>query len=94
MRIKNKRRRNMRPKRKLGLPDLELARSAVLASLHSPESQRGYRHAIDEFIKWHCSEPRLAFNKIVVTRYRIYLEARQLPQDNQPALSGGAATGI
>ena len=78
MRIKSKRRRKMKPKTKLGLPDLELARSAVLASLRSPESQRGYRHAIDEFIRWYCSEPRLAFNRIVVTRYRIYLEDRQL----------------
>src|SRR4051795_6031928 len=27
-----------------------------------------------EFIEWYCSEPRLAFNRIVVTRYRIFLE--------------------
>src|SRR5205823_11346677 len=47
-------------------------------SLHSPESQRGYRHSIDEFISWYCSEPRLSFNKAVVTRYRIHLESRQL----------------
>ena len=33
---------------------------------------------IDEFIEWYCSEPRLSFNKAVVTRYRIYLESRQL----------------
>jgi hypothetical protein len=26
--------------------------------------------------KWYCSEPRLAFNKTVVTRYRISLEQR------------------
>jgi hypothetical protein len=31
----------------------------VLGSLSSPESKRGYRHAIDEFIDWYCSEPRL-----------------------------------
>ena len=42
------------------------------------ESQRGYRHAIDEFIAWYCSEPRLSFNRAVVTRYRIHLESRQL----------------
>ncbi|HME37151.1 MAG TPA: hypothetical protein VKF84_18110, partial [Candidatus Sulfotelmatobacter sp.] len=36
------------------------------------------RHAIDEFIQWYCSEPRLSFNKVVVTRYRIFLENRQL----------------
>ena len=67
-----------RPKTKLGLPDLDHSRSAVLDSLRSPESKRGYRHAIDEFIQWYCSEPRLSFNKVVVTRYRIFLENRQL----------------
>jgi len=67
-----------KPKTKLGLPDLDHAKAAVLAGLRSPESQRGYRHAIDEFIAWYCSEPRLSFNKTVVTRYRINLESRQL----------------
>ena len=42
----------------LSLPDLDQARSAVLNSLPSKESQRGYRHAIDEFITWYCSEPK------------------------------------
>ena len=67
-----------RPKSKLGLPDLDHSRSAVLDSLRSPESKRGYGHAIDEFIQWYCSEPRLSFNKTVVTRYRIHLENRHL----------------
>ncbi len=66
------------PKQSLNLPDLDQAKSAVLNSLPSKESQRGYRHAIDEFIAWYCSEPRLSFNKAVVTRYRIHLESRQL----------------
>ena len=66
------------PKSNLGLPDLDHSRAAVLDSLRSPESKRGYRHAIDEFIQWYCSEPRLSFNKIVVTRYRIFLENRGL----------------
>jgi hypothetical protein len=67
-----------RPKIKLGLPDLDQAKAAVLHTLHSPESQLGYQHSIDEFIIWYCSEPRLSFNKAVVTRYRIHLESRQL----------------
>jgi site-specific recombinase XerD len=67
-----------RPKAKLGLPDLDHSRSAVLDSLRSPESKRGYRHALDEFIEWYCSEPRLSFNKTVVTRFRIHLESRHL----------------
>jgi hypothetical protein len=67
-----------RPKTKLALPDLDHSKSAVLNSLRSPESKRGYRHAIDEFIQWYCSEPRLSFSKIVVTRFRMFREDRQL----------------
>ena len=62
----------------LRLPDLEIAKSAVLNSLSCPDAQRGYRHAIDEFVDWYCSEPRLSFSKTVVVRYRMHLEARQL----------------
>src|SRR5438477_10998273 len=72
------RKKNGRPKLRLGLPDLDQSKSAVLGSLRSPESQRSYRHAIDEFVGWYCSEPRLSFNKTVVTRYRIHLEDRRL----------------
>lgn len=75
---RNRHRRTSRPKRVLRLLDLEHARTAVLNSLSSPESQRGYRHAIDEFVDWYCSEPRLAFNRIVVLRYRSHLESRRL----------------
>ena len=62
------------PKTILKLPDLEQSKSAVPNSLTSRSSQRSYDHAIREFIDWYCSEPRLAFNKTVVTRYRINLE--------------------
>jgi hypothetical protein len=34
----------------LRLPDLEIAKSAVVNSLSCPDAQRGYRHAIDEFV--------------------------------------------
>ena len=67
-----------RPKNRLGLPDLDQSKAAVVGSLRSPESQRGYRHAIDEFIDWYCSEPRLSFSRTVVLRYRIHLESRNL----------------
>ena len=50
----------------------------MIGSLRSPELQRGYTHAIDEFIEWYCSEPRLSFNRTVVLRYRIHLESRHL----------------
>ena len=62
----------------LRLPDLEVAKSAVLNSLSCPDAQRGYRHAIDEFVDWYCSEPRLSFSKTVVVRYRMHLESRNL----------------
>ena len=62
----------------LRLSDLDNAKSAVLNSLTSSSSRRVYEHAIEEFIAWYCSEPRLAFNRIVVVRYRIHLEARNL----------------
>ncbi len=71
---KSKRKRT--PKSVLKLPDLEQSKSAVLNSLTSPSSQRTDDHAIREFIEWYGSEPRLAFNKTVVTRYRISLEQR------------------
>jgi len=67
------------PERTLHFLDLDQAKMAVLASLCSPGSRRCYEHAMVEFIDWYCSEPRLGFNKGVVTRYRMHLEARGLP---------------
>jgi hypothetical protein len=55
--------RKTAPKRVLRLPDLDLAKRTVLNSLGSPDSTRAYAHAIDDFIAWYCSEPRLAFGK-------------------------------
>src|SRR5580700_2683765 len=66
------------PKTRLRLPDLEFSKAAVLNSLTSVDGQRGYGHAIDEFVDWYCSEPRLALNRTVVLRYRGHLESRQL----------------
>ena len=66
------------PKRVLRLPDLDFAKSAVLNTLRSSESKRSYRFAIDDFVAWYCSEPRLSFNKTVVLRYRLELESRRL----------------
>ena len=69
-------RKKKTPKRVLALPDLEQAKSAVLNTLTSVSGQRTYDHAIDDFVEWYCSEPRLAFNRTVVLRYRIYLEQK------------------
>ena len=73
---KSKSRKKKAPKRVLALPDLEHAKTAVLNSLTSASGQRTYDHAIREFVSWYCWEPRLAFNRTVVLRYRIHLEQR------------------
>jgi hypothetical protein len=39
-----------KPKRVFRLPDLDHAKTAVLSSLGSPESERSYRSAIDDFV--------------------------------------------
>ena len=62
----------------LRLPDLEQSKNAVLNLLAAASSQESYSHAIDEFIGWYCSEPRLAFNRSVVLRYRFFLEQKNL----------------
>ena len=62
----------------LRLPDLDHSKMAVLNSLTSPASRRVYKHAIEKFVAWYCSEPRIAFNRIVVVRYRIHLESLSL----------------
>src|ERR1700744_118418 len=77
-RMPKNRRRKKPPKRTLALPDLEQTKSAVLNSLTSKSGQRSYDHAINEFVDWYCSQPRLAFNRTVVLRYRIFLEQRPL----------------
>ena len=78
MRRKIRTRKPNRHRIKLGLPDLEHVKSAVIVSLRSPESQRSCRRSIEDFVSWYCSEPRLSFNKTVVTRYRIHLEDKLL----------------
>ena len=72
----------------LRLPDLEAAKSAVLNSLSCPDAQRGYRHAIDEFVEWYCSEPRLSFSKTVVVRYRLHREPESRSWNHQPSSRG------
>ena len=67
-------RRSNRRRLALTLPELEHSKAAVLHSLGSLQSRRSYKHAIDEFICWYCSEPRLALNRAVVLRYRLHLE--------------------
>lgn len=72
---KNKRKAS---KKALAVPDLQQSKTAVLNTLTSASGQRTYSHAIDEFVDWYCSEPRPAFNRTVVLRYRIHLEEKRL----------------
>ena len=44
-----------KPKAVLRLPDLDQAKSAVLNSLTSADAQRGYGHAIHEFVDWYAT---------------------------------------
>ena len=67
-----------RPKNSASAPDLEQSKNTVLNSLAASSSQESYGHAIDEFIGWYCSEPRLAFNRTVFLRYRFFLEQKKL----------------
>src|ERR1700678_3987022 len=60
------------------IPELEQSKVAVLNTLASFHSRRSYTFAIDRFIAWYCSEPRLTFNRAVVVRYRSHLEGLSL----------------
>jgi site-specific recombinase XerD len=62
----------------LTIPELEQSKAAVLNSLASQHSRRSYEYAIERFIAWYCSEPRLTFNRAVVVKYRSFLERRSL----------------
>jgi len=74
----NSRKKGRSPKKVLRIPDLEHSKHAVINSLPARASQESYEYAINEFISWYCSEPRLAFNRTVVLRYRFFLEQRNL----------------
>lgn len=60
------------------IPELQQSKIAVLNTLASQHSRRSYEYAIDRFIAWYCSEPRLEFNRSVVVRYRSFLERLSL----------------
>jgi hypothetical protein len=58
--MRNKNKKSLRREIVLLLPDLDRAKNSVLNSLSSPNSRRNYRFAMEQFITWYCSEPRLA----------------------------------
>jgi site-specific recombinase XerC len=62
----------------LTIPERQESKTAVLNTLASAHSRRSYAYAIERFIAWYCSEPRLTFNRAVVVRYRSLLERLSL----------------
>jgi hypothetical protein len=46
--------------------------------LHKLPRDQPDKHAIEKFIAWYCSEPRLGFNRSVMVRYRSFLEGLSL----------------
>jgi integrase len=60
------------------IPELEQSKKAVLYSLVSEHSRRAYKHAIEALATWYCSEPRIGFNRLIVVRYRSFLESQSL----------------
>ena len=62
----------------LTIPELQQSKAAVLNTLASAHSRRMYEYAFEMFIAWYCQEPRLAFNRSVVMRYRSFLESLSL----------------
>jgi hypothetical protein len=82
------------PKSVLRLPDLEVAKSAVVNSLSCPDAQRGYRHAIDEFVDWYCSEPRLSFSGDFGSTHRPLFRKSQIPLRRQTFLSASASLNV
>ena len=66
------------PRANLTIPEVEHAKATALGSLVSLHSRRDYKNAIDKFIAWYCSEPRLGFNRGIVLRYRSFLESLPL----------------
>jgi site-specific recombinase XerC len=60
------------------IPELQQSKTAVLNTLASQHSRRSNEYAIERFIAWYCSEPRLTFNRSVVVKYRAFLERLSL----------------
>jgi hypothetical protein len=75
---KKQQRKSVSRSETLTIPELEQSKAAVLNTLASAHSRRSYEYALERFIAWYCDEPRLAFNRSVVVRYRTFLESLAL----------------
>ena len=71
--------KSTKPTANLTVPELEQVQDQCARHLAvAPHSRRTYRYAIERFIDWYCSEPRLGFNRCAVVRYRSFLEGLAL----------------
>ena len=64
--VKQRRRRSNHEPRELTLPESDQSKTSVVNTLGSLQSRRSYEHAMDDFVAWYRSKPRLALNRIVV----------------------------
>jgi hypothetical protein len=71
----------------LTIPELEQSKAAALNTLASVHSRRSYAFAIDRFVSWCCSEPRLTFNRCCSVPV-ISGESRPISRYDQPASVG------
>src|SRR4051812_7321023 len=85
-------RKLLTPKTILGLPDLEVAKSAVLNSLSCPDAQRGYRHAIDEFVDWYARSRGCRSARLWLSGTGCIWSLANLPQ--APSILDSAQSGV
>jgi len=91
----------------LTIPELEPSKTVVVNTLASQHSRRSYEYAIERFIAWYCSEPRLTFNRrrevplisrtpLLVSRYDQLSAIRRLADESAESgwLSPEHAIGI
>ena len=67
------------------VPELEQSKAAVLGALASIHSRRAYKRAIDQFIDWYCSEPRLGLTALSFCDTGRFLRAFRFPP--RPSIS-------
>jgi len=79
--LKPRRRRSNHRPQNLTFRELVQSKASVLNTLGSLPSRRSCQHAMDEFIAWYCSEPRLTLNRIVVLRYRVHTDTLRGKRD-------------
>ena len=84
IRKQSRRHSNHKPRR-LTLPELDQSKTSVLNTLGSLQPRRSYPRAMDEFIAWYCSEPRLALNEALSSVIACTWIASPRPRSHEPS---------